>query len=170
MKSMEHLDHVARIQQQWAAERPDLDPTPQGIIGRLHRLAIFLREDICTVYADHGLTEAEFDVLATLRRSGEPYCLAPSELAAQTMVTSGATTKRLDRLVSAGYVERQSADGDQRRRRISLTAAGKTKIDEVMTDHLDNEARLIAQLSPTQQSALEDALKGWLKHYESPQG
>jgi len=167
---MEHLDHVARIQQQWAAERPDLDPSPQGIIGRLHRLAIFLREEVCAVYAQHGLTEAEFDVLATLRRSGKPFSLAPSELADQTMVTSGATTKRLDRLVSAGYVSRHSDEGDQRRRRICLTRLGKTKIDEVMTDHLANEARLIAQLSSTEQTALEGALKSWLKHYEPPQG
>lgn len=167
---MEHLDHVARIQQQWAAERPDLDPRPQGIIGRLHRLALFLREEVCAVYAEHGLTEAEFDVLATLRRSGAPYSLAPGELAAQTMVTSGATTKRLDRLVSAGYVSRHSEDGDQRRRRISLSPEGKKKIDEVMTEHLANEARLIAQLSAAEQSALEGALKSWLRHYEPPQG
>jgi len=163
---MEHLDHVARIQQQWAKERPDLDPRPQGIIGRLHRLAIFLREEVCAVYAEHGLTEAEFDVLATLRRTGEPYSLAPSELADQTMVTSGATTKRLDRLVAAGYVTRHSDEGDQRRRHISLTAQGKEKIDEVMTAHLHNEARLIAQLGKKEQTELEDALKSWLTHYE----
>ncbi|MNW68086.1 hypothetical protein D3C74_467830 [compost metagenome] len=86
------------------------------------------------------------------------------------MVTSGATTKRLDRLVSAGYVSRHSEDGDQRRRRISLSPEGKKKIDEVMTDHLANEARLIAQLSAAEQSALEGALKSWLRHYEPPQG
>jgi hypothetical protein len=93
---MEPKDHVSRIQQQWAKQRPDLDSSPQGIIGRLHRLANSLTEELCMVYAAHGLTEAEFDVLATLRRAGHPFSLPPGELALQTMVTTGAMTKRID--------------------------------------------------------------------------
>ena len=40
-------DHVGRILQQWARERPDLDVSPMGIIGRLHRLAAVLEEEYC---------------------------------------------------------------------------------------------------------------------------
>ena len=41
-------DHVARIQAEWRSERPDVDTSPQGVIGRLHRIAnhlvsIFIR-------------------------------------------------------------------------------------------------------------------------------
>src|ERR1700712_5502178 len=98
----EHLDHVARIQLEWQRERPDLDVSPQGVIGRLHRLAGHLTEELTAVYREHGLTEGEFDVLAALRRAGAPYERAPHELAEHTMVTTGAMTKRVDRLVEAG--------------------------------------------------------------------
>ncbi|GFJ76227.1 hypothetical protein [Phytohabitans houttuyneae] len=71
-------DHVARIQAEWARERPDVDTAPQGVIGRLHRLAAHLTEELCVVYRRHGLSEGEFDVLAALRRAGAPYERAPA--------------------------------------------------------------------------------------------
>jgi DNA-binding MarR family transcriptional regulator len=100
-------DQVDRIQAQWARERPDLDVGPQGVIGRLHRLANHLTAQLCVVYERFGLSEGEFDVLATLRRAGEPYELAPGALAEHTMVTTGAMTKRLDRLERNGLVTRR---------------------------------------------------------------
>ncbi|MGZ4487768.1 MAG: MarR family winged helix-turn-helix transcriptional regulator, partial [Nocardioides sp.] len=96
------LDHVGRIMSQWARERPGLDVSPQGIIGRLHRLAAALTDELVAVYGRFGLGEGEFDVLATLRRAGAPYELTPGELAAGTMVSSGAVTKRVDRCVEQG--------------------------------------------------------------------
>ncbi|HBR88630.1 MAG TPA: MarR family transcriptional regulator, partial [Microbacterium sp.] len=99
-------DRVDRIQEQWRRERPDLDVSPQGIFGRLHRLSDALRRDLIAVYEQHGLGEGDFDILATLRRGGEPFQLAPGELARHTMVTTGAVTKRLDRLEAAGLVAR----------------------------------------------------------------
>jgi hypothetical protein len=53
----EQPDHVARIQAEWARERPDLDVSPQGVIGRLHRLAGHLTEQLCVVYRRYGLGE-----------------------------------------------------------------------------------------------------------------
>lgn len=165
---MQHNDHVSRIQQQWAEQRPDLDTTPQGIIGRLHRLANYLTEELCAVYAEHGLTEAEFDVLATLRRAGEPFSLAPGELALQTMVTTGAMTKRLDKLVGSGWVTRTQSGEDRRGRLISLTASGKEKIDEAFAAHMRNEKRLVEQLSPAERPVMENLLRNWLAHHEQP--
>lgn len=58
--SMEHrqpLDRVARIQADWRRERPDVDVSPQGVIGRLHRLADQLTERLCLVYGRYGLSE-----------------------------------------------------------------------------------------------------------------
>src|SRR4051812_45265411 len=98
------LDHVGRIMAQWRRERPDLDVSPQAVIGRLHRLAARLTEELVAVYGQYELGEGEFDVLATLRRSGAPYELTPGELTAQTMVSSGAVTKRVDRCVEQGWV------------------------------------------------------------------
>lgn len=161
-------DRVAQIQQQWRDERPDLDVSPQGVIGRLHRLAGHLTGELNVVYARHGLSEGEFDVLATLRRSGGSYELAPGELAAQTMVTTGGLTKRIDRLESAGLVTRRRDDSDGRARVVALTKAGKRVIEAAFTEHMRNERRLLDQLSPRQAQQLEDLLATWLTAYETP--
>ena len=97
-RDLDHTpDHVGRIMAQWAAERPDLDVSPQGIIGRLTRMAQRVDEELTVVYRSFGLGDGEFDVLATLRRSGAPFELTPGALVASTMVSSGAVTKRVDR-------------------------------------------------------------------------
>ena len=154
-------DHVARVVAQWEAARPDLDPSPQGIIGRLHRIALRLTDELVAVYAQHGLGEGEFDVLATLRRQGPPYALTPGDLAAQTMVTSGAVTKRVDRCLSQGWVTRQVSADDGRGRVIALTDAGHALIDAAFTDHMANEHRLLAHFGATDRRTLERLLRTW---------
>ncbi len=154
-------DHVARVMAQWARERPDLDPTPQGVIGRLHRIGLRLTEELTTVYAQHGLGEGEFDILATLRRNGAPYALTPTELAAQTMVTSGAITKRVDRCVAQGWVSRTRSAEDGRGRLVALTGAGKELIDTAFAAHLANEARLLAGFSAEERDMLAGLLRQW---------
>ena len=159
-------DRVARIQEQWRKERPDLDVGPQGVIGRLHRLAGHLTAELVAVYERHGLSEGEFDVLATLRRSGAPYELAAGELAEHTMVTTGGLTKRLDRLESGGLITRRRSDTDGRGRVVRLTAAGRRVIDAAFTDHMRNERRLLDQLTPGDAQQLESLLARWLARYE----
>ena len=158
-------DRVAQIQQEWARERPELDVTPQGVLGRLHRLAGFLTEELVDVYRRHGLGEGDFDVLATLRRAGAPYERAPGELADHTMVTSGAMTKRVDRLVAAGLVTRRPSEADGRGRVVALTDRGRETIDRAMDDHMANEHRLLDPLTPEQRTQLEALLTHWLRAY-----
>ncbi|WP_182524868.1 MarR family winged helix-turn-helix transcriptional regulator [Nocardioides dongkuii] len=155
------LDHVGRILAQWAAERPDLDVAPMGVIGRLHRLAARLTEELVAVYAEHGLGEGEFDVLATLRRSGAPYELAPGDLAASTMVTSGAVTKRVDRCVERGWVTRRVSDADGRGRVVALTPAGRELIDRAFEAHVANEQRLVGLLPERDSARLARLLEAW---------
>lgn len=155
------MDHVARIMQQWAEERPDLDVSPQGVIGRLHRVADRLTEELVDVYAEFGLSEGEFDVLATLRRRGAPYALTPTDLAASTMVTSGAISKRVDRCERHGWVTRSADDRDGRGRVVTLTDAGRKLIDRAFEAHIANEHRLVRMLSQTDRRLLGDALRRW---------
>ena len=155
------LDHVGRIMAQWGVERPDLDVSPQGVIGRLHRLAQRLTEELVAVYGEYGLGEGEFDVLATLRRSGPPYELAPGELARSTMVSSGAVTKRVDRCVEQGWVTRRVSESDQRGRVIALTPAGLDVIDRAFTAHMANEHRLVGLLDETERTQLAHLLEKW---------
>ncbi|MBO9522582.1 MAG: MarR family transcriptional regulator [Nocardioidaceae bacterium] len=163
----ENLDRVGRIKAEWARERPDLDIRPQGVIGRLHRLAGHLTEELTLVYRRYGLAEGEFDVLATLRRAGAPYERAAGELARFTMVTTGAVSKRIDRLERDGLVTRRVSASDGRGRVIALTAAGKDLIDRAFTEHIRNEQRLLAMLTDDQADELESLLTTWLAHFET---
>lgn len=163
---MDHVDHspdhVDLIQEQWRRERPDLDPSPQGVIGRIHRLAVALTAEITAVYARFGLSEAEFDLLAALRRAGAPFELPAGELADHTMVTTGGLTKRVDRLSERGLVIRVDADDDRRRRLVRLTSSGREVIDRAVTAHLANEHRLLALISDTDAASMRDASRRWL--------
>ena len=154
-------DHVDRVQAQWRAERPEIDTSPMGIIARLHRIADALRGELLTLYREHGLGEGEFDILATLRRSGAPFELTPSELAQQTMVTTGAVSKRLDRLETTGFVTRRENLEDARGRVVALTPQGRDVIDRAYEAHMQNEARLLDHFSAAEREQLQSLLRSW---------
>lgn len=154
-------DHVDGILAQWRRERPDLDPSPIGLIGRLHRLADVLNVELRAVFAEAGLGDGDFDVLVTLRRNGAPYEMTPGELCASTMVTSSAVTKRIDRLERGGLVTRTVSEADARSRRIRLTGPGFELVDRLMAVHIANEHRLVARLSERDRSQLAAILRRW---------
>lgn len=159
-------DHVAGILAQWALERPDLDVAPMGLVGRVHRLAALLQAELDAGFAAHGLSAGEFDVLATLRRAGAPYELTPTAIAASAMVTSGAVTKRVDRLLARGWVARETDPDDGRGRRIRLTGTGLALVDDVLEAHLATEARLVAGLGADRRRDLAEHLAAWLTALE----
>jgi len=152
------MDHAATVVEQWRTQRPELDASPLLVIGRIHRIAAALTPELVAVYAQHGLGEGDFDVLATLRRQGPPFALTPGQIGERTMVTSGAVTKRVDRLEARGLVERRPSQGDGRSRTVALTPAGRALIDDAVVDHLANEARLLSGLDPVDRRALADLL------------
>jgi DNA-binding MarR family transcriptional regulator len=152
-------DGVDRIIEQWRRERPELDHSPIGVVGRISRLARELEQRLEPVYREHGLEPGWHDVLATLRRSGPPYELRPSELTGTLMLTSSGTTKRLDRLERAGLVERAPDPRDRRGVLIRLTAKGREVIDATTDAHLANERRLLAALSAAEREQLADLLR-----------
>lgn len=164
------IDRVASIQAEWRRERPEIDPTPQGLIGRIGRLSTYLTAELEAVYRAFGLSTGEFDVLAALRRAGEPYERTPGELAERTMITSGGLTKRCDRLESAGLIERRVAESDRRGRVVALTPDGLDLIERAYEAHMRNEHRLIAALDPDDRGALAGGLARWLTHFEAPAG
>jgi len=156
-------DRVDTIQAEWRRERPDLDPSPQAVIGRLHRVATALTERLTDGYRAFDLTEGEFDVLAALRRAGAPYERAAGELADHTMITTGGLTKRVDRLEQRGLVQRRAEASDARRRVVALTPAGRDLIDRAFTAHLANEHRLLDELGAADADDLARILTRWLR-------
>ena len=148
-----------QIIEQWRRERPDLDPEPIGVIGRISRLAREIEQELERVYREHGLEPGWHDVLATLRRQGAPYQLRPSDFASSLMLTSSGTTKRLDRLERAGLITRAPDPGDRRGVLIALTPAGLELIDMVTDAHLANEDRLLSALSASDRRRLAGLLR-----------
>ena len=161
------MDRVDKIIKQWHRERPELDVEPMEIIGRIKQSSQYLSREMDKTFSRHGLNGASFDVLATIRRSGAPYSLSPSDLMASTMVTSGTMTNRIDQLVKAGLVERTPNPQDSRGFIISLTNKGHVLIDRVLNDHVKTQAQLTAALTEKDKKSLNSILRKFLINAES---
>jgi DNA-binding MarR family transcriptional regulator len=161
-------DHADRILAQWGRERPDLDVSPMAIIGRISRAERLIDARMKAVSLDFRLERWGFDVLATLRRAGEPYRLTPTQLFQSLMLTSGAITNRIDRLEEAGFVERLVDPGDRRGTLVSLTRNGHKLIDRALAAHMETEEDMLAPLSSSDRQKLADLLRILLLHLETP--
>jgi DNA-binding MarR family transcriptional regulator len=161
-------DGVDLILEQWRRERPDLDPSPIGVIGRVSRLAQTIDRELAPVFAQFGLSNGEFDVLATLRRAGEPHALTPTELSRTVMISSGGMCKRLDGLERAKLVRRTPDPSDRRGTLVVLTPRGKRLVDEAVVAHLRNEERLLSRLDGDQRARLAELLSELLRRPATP--
>jgi DNA-binding MarR family transcriptional regulator len=156
---MAKTDGVDLILEQWRRERPDLDTSPMGVIGRISRLSRELEQRLEPVYAAHGLEPGWFDVLATLRRRGPPYELRPTDFATALMLTSSGATKRLDRLEEAGLIARRADPADRRGILITLTPKGRKLVDAAVADHVANEHHILGRLTKAEQRQLAVLLR-----------
>ncbi len=156
-------DEVDRIVAAWSRARPDLDFAPLDILSRLRRLGRHLERIRRSAFATAGLEPWEFDVLAALRRAGEPDGLSPTALSAETMVTSGTMTNRIDRLVERELVERRDAPTDRRGVLVVMTDRGRRHVDAAMEALLGAEVLILDGISADDQSALVDSLRALSK-------
>ncbi|WP_410604534.1 MarR family winged helix-turn-helix transcriptional regulator [Amycolatopsis sp. lyj-90] len=146
MNEERNADAIDAVVGAWRRERPELDLTAIGVAGRLGRAVLLTTPMVEAVFVKHGLKQGEFDVLAALRRSGKPYTLIPSELSATLMMSRAGMTSRIDRLESAGLVERALDPEDRRSFRVTLTERGFEVVDAAMTEHTANVAKLLSPL------------------------
>ena len=157
---MTKKDRAASAADQWNRELPGLNTDPMVALGRLGEATQRIRKDYLEPnFAAHGLKAGEFDVLATLRRSGPPYALTPTDLYQNAMISSGGMTARADRLEKAGLVERRPHPTDRRALTIGLTEQGRVLIDRVLPDHVAAQERATAGLSGAELNALSDLLR-----------
>ncbi len=152
-------DEVDELAEAWARERADLDLAPVAVFSRISRLARHLDLARRDAFTAHGIESWEFDVLAALRRAGEPYELSPGRLLRETLVTSGTMTNRVDRLAARGLVERLPDPDDRRGVLVRLTAEGKEAVDGAFAALLDSEKAFLADLTPKQQDDLATLLR-----------
>jgi len=160
-------DEVDRITAAWQRERPDLDVSPLQVLSRVSRLSRLLDNARRQAFAAHGVETWEFDVLAALRRAGEPYALSPGLLGAQTLVTSGTMTNRIDRLEARGLVRREPDPSDRRGVRVMLTDSGRSCVDAAFADLVAREQELLAAIPSAQQSELSGQLRTLLGAFDA---
>ncbi|MEU1037206.1 MarR family winged helix-turn-helix transcriptional regulator [Streptomyces sp. NPDC005551] len=152
-------DEVDAIVEQWAAVRPDLDTRAMEVFGRVFRLSRAMGDRMERAYTRFGISRGEFDVLATLRRSGEPYTLSPRRLSATLMLTTGGMTGRLDKLERAGLLRRSPDPHDRRGLQVTLTDEGYRLIDEAVGAGLAVQTTALDTLDPKQAAQLADLLR-----------
>ncbi|MFK0041092.1 MarR family winged helix-turn-helix transcriptional regulator [Paenarthrobacter sp. NPDC090517] len=155
-------DAVDTILEQWNKERPDLDVSSMGVLGRLNRASRLASLDVQKFMSQFGLEPWEFDVLATLRRSAAEAPLTPGRLASLTMIGSAAMTNRVDRLVNRGLVHRETNPDNRRQLLISLTPKGLALVDEVVDHHVENQHKMLEGLSKTERVQLANLLRKFL--------
>ena len=166
MDKSPQTDAVDRILEQWKRERPDLDCTPMGPFGRLKRCALLLEQRIEAAFLRHDLVRWEFDMLATLRRAGDPFVLSPTQLFSTLMITSGTMTHRLKALEKRGFIRRLPNPDDARSMLVALTPEGRKLIDRAVESHVENERQLLDGLSAGQRQQLDEALTVFMRLLE----
>jgi DNA-binding MarR family transcriptional regulator len=164
----QHRDPVDAIIEQWARVRPDLDTAAMEVFGRINRIAHAMGERATKAYAAFGISRGEFDVLATLRRSGEPYTLSPRQLSATLMLTTGGMTGRLDKLERAGLLRRSPDPHDRRALHVTLTDEGLTLVDEAVAAGLAVQTQALSALGAERAGVLADLLRDLLAGAERP--
>src|SRR5688500_6929945 len=130
-----------------------------AIIGRISRLERLISVRLDQVFHEHGLEAWEFDVLATLRRSGSPFELSAGQLLNAMMITSGTMTNRIDRLEQRGFVGRRKDPADGRVVLVALTPAGRRRVDDALQAHAANELNMISSLSQRDRNQLTRVLR-----------
>jgi DNA-binding MarR family transcriptional regulator len=163
---MDEGDHVDHLLAQWHTEMPALDPSPMAVISRVSRLGRIFDRRLEELFAEFGLNQSQFGVLAALRRAGPPFCLSPTELYNSLLISSGAMTNRLERLEPAGYIRRIPDPDDGRSMLVALTPAGKRLIERVLGPHYDNGRGMLSPLTEEEREQLAGLLRRLLHELE----
>ena len=136
------MSAIELMMKHWARERPDLDASSLGVLGRVSRLARAAEENAATLLGQFELSEVEFLLLAAIRTAPDQHP-APRDLLDSLMVTSGGLTNRIDRLEAAGLIERIANPEDRRGIRLQLTDAGRRLVDQVTTAYVENQNKVL---------------------------
>ncbi len=136
----------------WRTARPGLDPSHLEVLGRVSRIEAQVRRRVEAWLAPHDLTWDMFDLLATLLRAPD-HAMRPGELSRWCLLSSGAMTKRIDRLVAGGFAVREPDPADRRAQLVRLTAAGLARAEAVVPVHFAQAREVLSALDPAEQAA-----------------
>ena len=142
---------------QWQRERGDLDLSNFLLAIYLMRLGTMIERDFDRLCLQrYRISGSDMRVLFALRRGGPPYVKRPTDLFKALLVTSGAMTKKVDRLASLGMVERVRDPGHLGGFLIRLTRKGVQVADE-MVEALAKRSAIdpaMGQFTPTEREQI----------------
>ena len=160
---MDSPDAIDSLLAAWRTARPDLDPAPLGLVGRVIVLAKKLERSVDAALEQHGLTLGQFDILATLRRNGLKGGLTPTQLLESVVLSSGGMTARLDQLAKEDLIARKADATDRRKVVVELTAKGRKLIDAATATRFEEAKRSLPPMKSAELKGLEGLLRDWLK-------
>lgn len=152
-------DIIDQLQSDWRLQRPDLNPEPMGVVLRIQALSKILGDQTADRLREYDLHWWQYDVLSTLRRQGEPFIMAATELADSAMLTSGAMTNRIDRLEKKKLVRRVKDENDRRRVLVQLTKEGLRLIEGATEARFQTARDALESLSKRQRESLSNLLR-----------
>jgi DNA-binding MarR family transcriptional regulator len=156
------MDEIEKKIEQWSIQMPELDTDPMAITSRVLRISKHMSDELTKSFRDYELTNAGFDVLATLLRMGPPHALSPNQLIEQMLITSGTMTSRIDLLERKDLVKRTTNIKDKRSVSVSLTAKGLSLIEQVIIEHAESQRKLVSYFSQKEQEQFKKLLKRYL--------
>jgi DNA-binding MarR family transcriptional regulator len=144
---------------QWKREREDLDLENFLLAIYFMRLGTLVDRAYDRHCQKHyGVNGGDMRLMLALRRSGPPYVKRPTDLFRALLVTSGAITKKVDRLVQVGYAERLPAPSHSGGFLVHLTKKGLQMVEHAI-EHLANHSALapaMSKLSPDERKRGSD--------------
>lgn len=164
---MDRSDDIDRMLDQWSWASYDLPLQQMAVSKRISWMARRLEKLAADTLAPFGLDPGEFEVLATLLRSGPPHEVTPTALNRWLMISGGGLTKRLSRLEERGLVARRMTPGDRRSLLVVLTDVGKALAEGAVTAHAQATAELIDRVGGAARERLSNLLRELLLSQEA---
>lgn len=152
-------DRIDNVLSDWATERPDLDSGAMGIALRIQTLAKTLAGQVTKELSALDLEWWEYDVLSILRRQGEPYRMAAMEITKNTILSPGAMTNRIDRLLGRELVERIEDPYDRRRVLVQLSRKGLSLVNRATEARFASAESASKSLTEAQRKTLGQLLR-----------
>ena len=149
-----------------ASRYPEIDPTVEGVVGRLSAINKHISRTFDETLARHGLNHGEYRMLLRLTTRSDDNRMTAGELGRALMLSSGAMTNRIDRLEAAGLVERVRDPRDRRGVLVALTDAGRTTIDRAVTEQAAKEIDVMSAINAKQLDQLNGLLRKVLTSLE----
>ncbi|MGH3167296.1 MAG: MarR family winged helix-turn-helix transcriptional regulator [Trebonia sp.] len=118
--------------------------------------------------AAQGLEDFEYSTLHFLGGCGPDHRATPTEIAAWLRMSPSSITGRLDALEKRGFIRRLPSPTDRRKVIVELTEPGRQAWLGTFDPQTNEEARVLAALSPDEQSQFDELLRRMMRVVDRP--